>query len=86
MELIPRYAVDKTVGVLLSDLKLKRVTYIVSPKLTVSATRRFKGSKRNTREDIALTIGAPNFKSRQLIQSAKKVGEPFPIKKLQFQR
>jgi hypothetical protein len=78
-------AVEKTVDTLLRVHTAKRVTCIVSPTLSVCATRRFKYSPRNTREDLALTIGRPNYRSRQLIKLAKKAGEPFPIKKLQLQ-
>ncbi len=56
-----------------------------SEKLTVKATRRcFRGkiNKRDNRVEILFTIGAPNYKEREFIKKGKKVGEPFPIKKI----
>ena len=34
--------------------------------------------------EILLTIGKPNYLEREFIKNCKKVGEPFPIKKIQL--
>lgn len=76
----------RVVNEVLGDPTVKRATRIVSPKLTVVATRRFKHNRRNSREELVLTIGRPNYAARQLIKACVKAGEPFPVKKLQYQR
>lgn len=66
----------------------KKVTKILSEKLTVKMTRRLYGGKIDGRErriDIVLTIGVPNFAERQFIKKAKKAREPFPVKRLLFE-
>jgi hypothetical protein len=78
-------AIVKVINALVAVHTSRRATYILSPKLTVCAARRHKHDGRATRAEFVLTIGAPNYQSRQLIKLAKRAGEPFPIKKLQFQ-
>lgn len=62
----------------------KTCTMIVSPKHIVRATWRFKPNARNKREEMVVTIGAPNYDEREFINKCKKAGEPFPIKKIQY--
>lgn len=78
-------AIGKTVAAVLTNAQLKKATCVLTPTLVVTATYRGKRDRRNTRSEIALTVGAPNFAARELIKLAKRAGEPFPIRKLQFQ-
>lgn len=56
----------------------------ISEKEVVRATRRLKPDKRNTREEVVLTIGKPNYAERAFVKLCKKAGEPFPVKKVQL--
>lgn len=62
----------------------RQATKYVSPTQTIKATRRHKPNKRDLRVEFVLTIGRPNYKERAFIKTAKKAGEPFPIKKVQL--
>ena len=61
-----------------------------SHSLVVSAARPvykaagMKWSGRDSRADIVLKIGAPNFDERTFIKKCQKAGEPFPVKKIQL--
>jgi len=64
-----------------------RAKKYVSDKLIVRATRKLYGGKPDkAKVEIMLTIGKPNFKEREFIKMFKKVGEPFPVKKIQLTR
>ena len=60
----------------------------VSEKLVISATRNRYGksgwTKRDSRADIAVKIGAPNYLERRFIKLCKKTGESFPVKRVQL--
>lgn len=64
-------------------------TCIISEKMVVRATLVLGGGKLprrdSTRIEIVLTIGTPNYDTRQYIKACKKAGEPFPIKKVWLQ-
>lgn len=64
--------------------RVRSAVKYISDKEVVKATRRFKPSKRNLREEILLTIGRPNYAERRFIKLCKKAGEPFPVKKVQL--
>ena len=64
--------------------RVRSAVKYISDKEVVKATRRFKPSKRNTREEVLLTIGRPNYAERKFIKLCKKAGEPFPVKKVQL--
>lgn len=68
----------------LANSDAKTATKIVNEKTTVKATWRRKPSNRNSREEIVITFGAPNYADRIFIKKCKKAGEPFPVKKIQF--
>lgn len=63
-------------------LGARRAVKIISPKLTVKATRRHRQDKRNRQTEMVLTIGGPNYAERQFIKAAKAAGESFPIRKM----
>ena len=58
----------------------------IDPKLVVRATRRFKPDRRNTRTEILLTVGRPNYAERKFVKLCVKAGEPFPVKRVQVRR
>lgn len=62
----------------------KTAIKIINEKTIVKATYRFKPSNRHTREEMVVTMGAPDYLTAQFIKRCKKAGEPFPIKKIQF--
>lgn len=78
-------AIEKATDAVLRDRTVRRATLFVSPRLTVVATRRHKADRRSNRTEILLTVGTPNHRNRQFVKAATKVGEPFPVKKLQLQ-
>lgn len=62
----------------------------VSEKLVISATRKRYGksgwTKRDTRADITVKIGAPNYLERVFIKQCKRAGVPFPVKRVQLKQ
>lgn len=79
--------VGHVVDTLLYENARRAVKYI-SDKYVVSAARPFYGKawdKRETRLNVVVKIGAPNYREREFIRRCKKAGEPFPVKKIQLQ-
>jgi len=80
----------KDVGLVLEtilEISAKRVTKYLRPDFVISAHRKSFRGKIDDRDKIAeivVKIGNPNYAEREFIKLAKKAGEPFPIKKLQF--
>lgn len=66
------------------DLDVYRATLFVSPKHTIKVTRRHKRDQRERRQDFVVAIGVPNWHERQRVKQFIKVGEPFPVKKVQL--
>lgn len=62
----------------------KTATKYLSPKLVVRATWQHKPLKNNTREEILVTYGAPNYQEVEAIALMNLAGEPFPVKRVQF--
>lgn len=89
---VPAVDIGRVVRALLATDTARKVTLYVSPTLTVKASRmaydgdkkRGRFDRRNSRADIHLTVGAPNYEERRFIKAALKAGEPFPVKKLLF--
>ncbi len=79
--LIPA-ALAKCMKALAPDVK--KATLYLGEKLVVSICRRRKYSKRSTREDMTVKVGAPNYLERAFIKRCKKAGEPIPIKRVQI--
>lgn len=50
----------------------------------VRVTRSRKPDRRDRSTTVSVTYGQPNYLERQFIKLAKKAGEIFPIKKIQF--
>lgn len=57
---------------------------VIDEKTVVKASWRFKPNGRNSREEMVVTFGAPNYEAREFIKKCKKAGEPFPVKKVQL--
>lgn len=72
----------KVFGALLADDNIRRATLFLSPGLTFKATRIKRVDKRDRSEHYVVSIGKPNYNERQRIKVLKKVGEPFPVKKV----
>ena len=65
----------------------KRATKYSSENSAISAQRvLFNGKidRRNKAITIVLKIGQPNYLERKFIKQCQKVGEPFPVKKIQL--
>jgi hypothetical protein len=62
----------------------KSAIKIIDEKTVVKATFHNKPTKRNRREEMIVTCGEPDYRVREFIKKAKKAGEPFPVKKIQF--
>lgn len=75
-------AVAKCIAALAPEVK--KATLYIGEKQVVSVCRRFKFSRRNTREDFVLKVGAPNFEQREFIKRCKRAGEPLPVRKVQL--
>jgi hypothetical protein len=74
---IARVSIYKAVEAAFLD-GVRKATVFQHPNLTIVATRRHKGSKRDRITEVLLTIGQPNFKNRKFIKDCLKMGEAFP--------
>jgi hypothetical protein len=63
---------------------VRKATVFLDAKLVVSICRRHKYAKRNTREDMVVKIGQPNYAERNFIAQCKKAGVPLPLNKVQL--
>lgn len=63
-------------------------TFYLSEKQTIRVSRRrVKGRvPKGPEMDLVVTIGRPNFAARLFIKTAKKAGEPFPIRQVHLIR
>lgn len=63
----------------------RKATKFLHPKLIIRATRKtFGGKLLNGNLELFLTIGKPNYEEGEFVRRCLKVGEPFPIKKIQL--
>ncbi len=77
--------IDTLVGLVVAG-PYRRATAYLSEKETAKATYQGKFRKRSRSRTILVTIGRPNFKERKFIKLCKKVGEPFPVAKIQLSK
>jgi hypothetical protein len=68
----------------LADSDAKTAIKILDEKTIVKATWHNKPSGRNSREEMVVTFGRPDYRTLAFIKKCKKAGEPFPVKKIQF--
>ena len=62
----------------------KSAVKFLDEKTIVRATWRNKPKGNNTREEIVVTIGCPNYLERAFVKQCKQSGEKFPIRKIQL--
>jgi hypothetical protein len=62
----------------------KTAIKIIDEKTIVKATWRFRPDNRNSREEMIVTMGAPDYRTAAFIKSCKKAGVHFPVTKIQF--
>jgi hypothetical protein len=82
----PRLRVDaayRTIGAILMDPKIKKVTYFTSPTETVKLTRRHRDRKNARQVEFVLTMGQPNYAERKFIRKCLKAGQQFPVPSVQ---
>lgn len=82
---------NKMFTILLEDLTVRKVTDYIDTNLilrvsTIVTKGEKRKGKRRKEETIGfvVTFGRPSYKEREFIKQCKKVGESFPIKKLQL--
>jgi hypothetical protein len=75
----------KIIEALMLQPDMYSATYYESPKQTIRVTRRHSHKGRVSRREFVVTVGAPNYLAARFIKLAITAGEPFPIKKIQFQ-
>lgn len=74
----------KTITAVVENEQVKRAKILVSPSLTVQATRKGVVDKRDHSVELLVTVGRPNHSSVYYIGRAKKTGQKFPFMKLQM--
>lgn len=62
----------------------RRSTKYLSERIVVKATARHKPKRRAGTVEVVVTIGRPNYAERKFIRDAKRSGEGFPVKRVQF--
>ena len=77
----------EVIDVLLRTKSRQAIKYL-SENLVVKATRKSYGGrpprKDEKQETLLVTVGRPNYKEREFIQLATRLGEPFPIRRCQL--
>lgn len=79
-------AVGKVLEALIESNAYKAAGYL-SEKFVVRMSRKlYKGKlpRKGENAEIVLVLGRPNYEQREFIKKCKKVGEPFPVKKIQL--
>lgn len=84
---------NKVIETLISQ-NAQKATQFISPTEIIRAVRssykyykysgKRKFAKKGNNIEITLTIGKPNYAEKEFIKKCQKVGEPFPIKKIQL--
>lgn len=63
----------------------RKVTKYLSRITVVKATRRHKPNRVQASETFIITVGKPNYTERKFINTCKKAGVVFPLRKIQYQ-
>lgn len=74
---------NRVIGVLLANPDARQAVLYLSPRRTVKATRRHKYSKRQTRVEILVTDGVPNYRERERIKKLAKDKRGFPVEEIE---
>lgn len=64
---------------MLCDPSIRSYMRVLGPRDSIVVTRRLKPRKRASRSEFCVTIGAPNYRARQLLKRAKLRGFDFPL-------
>ncbi len=75
---------EKIVGEMLINTRVKKATAFLSPILTLVVARQFKMDSRSKQQTFIVTIGRPNFENRKKLKDLIAAREPFPVKKLAY--
>lgn len=78
------WVVDTLLAALDQDSEVRKATYYYDEKYVVKASLRHTPSSRDTRVELVLTWGYPNYEEREFIKLCKKAKVPFPVKKIQL--
>ena len=81
---VPQSKFGKVIDSVLSG-GAKKATYYHDEKTVLKATYHGKRRKNDIAPTVIVTVGAPNYRERDFIRKCKKIGEPFPVKKIQMQ-
>jgi len=68
----------------LQNSDCKTATKYIDAYTVVRATWRIKPRSKNSREEMVVTYGCPNYLERRFVAKCKNASEPFPVKKVQF--
>lgn len=60
----------------------RTATKYVTPTRTIKATRRHRPDRRQSRIEVVVTWGSPNYIERAAIKALRKAGESFPVKRV----
>lgn len=82
---VPRSAVRQVVESMLECTGIRKATKYLDANTTVKCTRQRPYDSRDRQETLLLTIGKPNYAERKFIKLCQKAGDPFPVRKVQFQ-
>lgn len=77
---------DQVIKALVAS-KAHKATKFISEREVIRAVRtkyRYNNRFDNSKLEITLTHGRPNYLEREFIKACKKAGEPFPVKKVQL--
>lgn len=83
----PNYQVVGRVLEALIENKAHKATAYLSDKFVINMTCKLYNGKlllNKNHDEIILTLGRPNYEQREFIKQCKKVGESFPVKKIQL--
>lgn len=78
--------IETLISQLNRDFTIRTAYAVISTKHVVRVSRRFPYRARNRREEYVVTIGEPNYLAAKFIKACVAAKEPFPIKKIQFEK
>ena len=81
---IPRNVIFNVIECLMTANASRATKYLDEKNIVRVSRKVFNGKFSKGNVEIILTIGKPNFAEREFIKKCKKVGESFPVKKIQL--
>lgn len=75
-------AVAKAVRALEGRFDIRKATVLLSDRETVKVHRRHRPTRRDSRIEFVVTMGAPNYEETRLIRACKRAKEPLPCKRV----